>query len=763
MNAWKINENSPRTMNVVSDSKIIVVGAGLSGLAAVHTIIEAGGNVVLVEKSDSLLPPTSNSSQTNAGINGSLSSVQTSQRISDSIDDFIKDTTKNGPKKSELLQVLCSNSGESIDWLVSKFGLSFVLSRSGGHTNARTHKIKDKVTGRETVLAMTRKAMDMAASDPSRLEIVLSATASKLIKNDVNAICGIEYEKEGKVHQVTGPVVLCTGGFGADFNSSTSTISRYRPDLMRLSTSCNLLASTGDGIRLGEHVGAKLVDMMYVQVNPTGLVDPKDPSNRYKAMASEALRGDGGIIIDRFGKRFVNELSKRDFLSSEIVKNPNGPFRILVSSKMYSHLKNHIDEYEAAGLMKEYKDGRYLAEEMGIDPFHLEQTLKAYNAAADQRSIDPFGKAHFRNCPFEMSDCLHAAMIEPVIQYCLGGLMIDTDAHVIGRDGKVISGLFAAGEVTGGIHSTSPLTGNDLLDCIVFGRIAGVTGAKELYGAEFVERNINPELIRKSLIEQVKLRKEKIAANKREIAKIIAETEQAQRSVKQEQIELQKLCEALTKTHGSKLEGLASIEFNPSGTSVDEMLSVESAKAIATELRNMRKRRDEELAQKQAELSEFQRRTEEIETELSQVRKAIKHKTHEKKKIEKDLENIRTGSVVIKEIHQLEELIKEYRERQESAEREKSQVLRVLEQCERESNDQIAELKRRKEETEVMSRLDKVEHKRGLEQISSAVKKMKTKAEFEKHVAEKVHALAANEEFPIFQFPVRAPQVGSSN
>lgn len=107
----QISKNSARTMNVVSDRKIIVVGAGLSGLTAVHRIIEAGGNVILVEKSDSLLPPTSNSSQTNAGINGSLSSVQTSQRISDSIDDFMNDITKNGPKKSELLQVLCSNLG----------------------------------------------------------------------------------------------------------------------------------------------------------------------------------------------------------------------------------------------------------------------------------------------------------------------------------------------------------------------------------------------------------------------------------------------------------------------------------------------------------------------------------------------------------------------------------------------------------------------------------------------------------------------------
>jgi flavocytochrome c len=750
-------KNSGLHMNHGVNQKIIVVGAGLAGLSATHTIMEAGGKVVLIEKGHSLFPPNNNSSSSNSGINGCCSSVQRAQKIEDSVDSFLGDITKNGPKKSDLLKILCSNSGQAVDWLVSRFGIGLVLSRSGGHTNARTHKVKDRSTGFVVVSELSKKALDIAAAENSKLEISTSSTASKLLTDDSNRVIGIEYEKNGEIHQLKGVVLICCGGFGADFNHSASIMAKYRPDLMRVSTCCDLETSVGDGIRLGEQVGARLVDMMYIQLNPTGLVDPANPANRYKAMASEAIRGDGAIIVDRFGKRFVNELSKRDFLSSEILNNPNGPFRIIANSRMARHLKSYIDEYVETGLMERFESGEELAKNMELSPEDLSANFKDYNTAAEE-GHDSFGRTHFRNHPYEMTDTLYAALIEPVIQYCVGGLAVNTDSQVLAKDGKVIQGLYAAGEVAGGIHSSVPLAGNDLLDCIVFGRIAGITAAKEVYGADFVEQNTNPELIKKILLEQIAKKKEAIQNAKQSIAKVEAEIEQAKCAMRTEQKQMTELCSAVTEKHGSKHPGVAGAKFNTQGIGCNELLSVESAEAIATHLRGIRRQREAEIEAKEREFDEFNSRIEDIEKKTQSFRKAIKQKIHESKRIEKDLETIRDGSVVIKEIHQLEELIKTYKQRQETAEREKTSVLEALQMWKKEQETKLAELKQRQEATEVMIHLDKVEVKKGIELMSSLVRKFKAKVEYERENAEKINELASNKGCPIFQFPVKKRQ-----
>ncbi|KAF4731018.1 hypothetical protein FOZ62_021507, partial [Perkinsus olseni] len=164
---------------------------------------------------------------------------------------------------------------------------------------------------------------------------------------DVN---GVQYTtRKGDVVEEYGPVILATGGFGADFSES-GILAKVRPDLLKLSTT-NGEHCTGDGIKMGQEIGAQTVDLDFVQVHPTGLVNPKDPDSKVKFLAAEALRGVGGILLDSNGKRFVNELHRRDYVSNTMFKN-KAPFRLVLNSKSAQEIHWHCEHYKGRGVMK---------------------------------------------------------------------------------------------------------------------------------------------------------------------------------------------------------------------------------------------------------------------------------------------------------------------------------------------------------------------------------------------------------------------------
>jgi flavocytochrome c len=734
--------------------RIIVVGAGISGLTAAIALVEAGAKVTIIEKLESIGSQSCNSSLSNAGINGCSSAIQRTNGIEDKVEDFVNDIVKSGGKKSDLSELMCMNSGRCVDWLVGKFRMNFSLSRSGGQTCARTHKTRGRATGRSVVAAMAKFASDTASSKPDRLELITEATASKLLVQGNNEVVGIEYEKHGAIHALRGRVILCSGGFGADFNTHTSLIARYRPDLIKLPTACNLGTSTGDGIKLGEQVGAKLTDMMYVTVNPSGLVDPGNPSSRFKITASESLRGDGGIILNKEGRRIVNELAKREFLSQELMKR-EGPFYLIINSRMSARLADYTEEYIASGLMRKMESGEDLAKEIGVAPAIIEAEFSEYNAAAiaasETQKSDKFGKVHFRKTPFEMDDTFYVARIEPVIQYCAGGLMIDTSARVLGRHGQPITGLYAAGEVAGGIHGSQPLTGNDLLDCLVFGRTAALTAARDVYGVDYVDRHINPEVIKKELRATLEEQKERIAHAKQEIERLKSELANTSQQIEAEKSELGILCSKLA----SKYPDLSMLKFNPKGENINERFGITDAKALASEFRGKRKKAEDDVELLKLQIAEFQSKADAYTEEIASVKKAQKQVNAEKKKVANQVEELRNSSSEIREIHQLEELISTYKKRQEKAETSKRELEADWEKKRRDYEVELAEAAAKKEELEVMFRIENVERKRLHETTAGLVHKMTKKMKFETEYMERSARLAAHKDCPIFQVPLK--------
>eukprot|EP00854_Cymbomonas_tetramitiformis_P024364 gene24364-29605_t len=465
-------------------SQVIVIGGGLSGLSACHTILEHGGRVCLLDK---MAFCGGNSTKATSGINGALTKTQVAHSIPDSPQIFEEDIMKSAcgkdhttpPAHTEpLAKVLAHESGPAVDWLQDAFGLDLSLvSRLGGHSQPRTHRGKEKFPGFTITYGLLEKLEAIEAETKGEMaRIVNKATATKLLQDTPGGnVFGVEYIKDGKTLQEFGPVVIATGGFAADF-ASDSILNEVRPDLAHLPTT-NGEHCSGDGIKMARAIGADTVDMESVQVHPTGLVHPDEPDAKVKFLAAEALRGCGGVLIDANGHRFCDELGRRDYVSGEMWKN-KGPFRLVLNGAASKEILWHCKHYVGRGVMKFFPHGNDLAAEMKINPKVLSDTFQKYNKCAAEKKC-PYGKKFFHNAPFELNDEFHVAQVTPVLHYTMGGLAINAHGEVLGKEG-VIPGLYAAGEVMGGVHGRNRLGGNSLLDCVVYGRVCGAQAARHL-------------------------------------------------------------------------------------------------------------------------------------------------------------------------------------------------------------------------------------------------------------------------------------------
>jgi len=469
-------------------TQVIVVGGGLSGLSAAHTVLERGGRVLLLDKNAYC---GGNSTKATSGINGALTRQQQRLNIPDSVDQFLADTAKSATsgKPSEatpLAATLVLNSGSAVEWLANRFNLDLsIVNRLGGHSFPRTHRGKERFPGMTITYALMEKLEEIAKNQPDIARVITKANVFELIKDSNNSVIGVKYkDKDGNVQSEYGPVILATGGFGADF-SDNGLLHKLRPDLLHLPTT-NGDHCTGDGIKLAQALGADTVDLSQVQVHPTGLVHPDEPNAKVKFLAAEALRGCGGLLLNKNGERFCDELGTRDYVTGEMWKNKGEPYRLILNGAASREIEWHCKHYMGRGLMKYYASGNDLAKEMGISAQQLKTTFDAYNGYADAakagRIEDPFKKRFFPNAPFKVDDHFYVAWVVPVVHYCMGGVKISTDAEVITTDNKVIAGLFAAGEVTGGVHGNNRLGGSSLIDCVVFGRVSGDAAARYLLG-----------------------------------------------------------------------------------------------------------------------------------------------------------------------------------------------------------------------------------------------------------------------------------------
>jgi flavocytochrome c len=461
-------------------AQVIVVGGGLAGLSAAHTLLERGANVLLLDKQGFM---GGNSTKATSGINGAGTQAQQELGIPDNAKIFFDDTKKSARElaRDDLITVLTGRSGDAVNWLQNRFGLDLSkVARLGGHSQPRTHRGDAQFPGMVITYAQMERLEDLAVSNPDRVKILKKARVTKLIKDDSGAVVGAEYQRNGKTESAYGPVILATGGYAADFTED-SLLKKHRPEYYNLPTT-NGDHCTGDGHKLAMLAGASAIDLEKVQVHPTGLVDPNEPEAKVKFLAAEALRGVGGLLVDRDGQRFVDELQHRDYVTGKIWENGKYPIRLILNGQASKEIEWHCKHYVGRGLMKKYDSGDALAKAMGLDPKVLSKTFEDYNVSIRTKK-DPFGKKFFQSGEWSMNDYFNVAIMTPVLHYTMGGLEIDPESRVIDKSGKPIPGLFASGEVAGGVHGANRLGGSSLLGCVVFGRVSGDSAAAYLLQA----------------------------------------------------------------------------------------------------------------------------------------------------------------------------------------------------------------------------------------------------------------------------------------
>ncbi|EAS29974.3 flavocytochrome c [Coccidioides immitis RS] len=486
---------------MATPQRVIVVGGGLSGLSAAHTVYLNGGNVLVLDKQSFF---GGNSTKATSGINGALTRTQIELGIGDSVKQFYEDTLKSARDKArpDLIKVLTYKSAAAVEWLQDVFDLDLTLvSRLGGHSFPRTHRGHDaKFPGMAITYALMQKLEELTEKEPNRVQVLKKARVTG-INREGNKVTGVTYEYNGESHSADGVVVLATGGYAADFTEN-SLLKKWRPDTFNLS-STNGVHATGDGHKMLMAIGANDIDMDKVQVHPTGLVDPKDPTSKWKFLAAEALRGEGGLLLNKDGQRFADELGHRDYVSGEMWKEKEKgkwPIRLILNSKASNVLDFHTRHYSGRGLMKKMT-GKELAREIGCGEAALKKTFDDYNQIAEGKKKDPFGKKYFHNLPFSVDDTFHVAVMEPVLHFTMGGIEINDKAQVLNKEGKPFDGLFVCGELAGGVHGANRLGGSSLLGCVVYGRVAGDSASEYL----FQQVLSNPGATAQSRLNQISL------------------------------------------------------------------------------------------------------------------------------------------------------------------------------------------------------------------------------------------------------------------
>ncbi|KAG5420764.1 OSM2 [Candida metapsilosis] len=463
---------------------IVIVGGGLAGLSAAHQAYLRGANVVLLDKQGFL---SGNSGKATSGINGALTRTQTKLKIDDSVDKFYEDTLKTAKDRANpaLIKVLTYNSADAVHWLQEVFGLDLtVVSRLGGHSQPRTHRGHDsKFPGMAITYRLLETLEKLSEDEPDRVAILKHCQVIDLIKEGDDRVVGVKYKnlQDKSKSEVYGPVIMSTGGYAADFTKN-SLLRKYRPDIIDL-PSTNGVHATGDGQKIIMKNHGVGIDMDKVQVHPTGLIDFNDKDviagktqPRFLFLGAEALRGEGGIMLNGKGDRFVDELGTRDWVSGEMEKQNqagNCPIRLVLSEESEKKLEFHIKHYTQRNLMRTVT-GKQLCEEIGCSEEHLKQQLATYNKAAKGEIQDPFGKKFFPTTPFEYKPDAkyHVSFITRVLHFTMGGVKINDKSQVLTENDTPFEGLYAAGEVAGGVHGHNRLGGSSLLACVVYGRLA---------------------------------------------------------------------------------------------------------------------------------------------------------------------------------------------------------------------------------------------------------------------------------------------------
>jgi fumarate reductase flavoprotein subunit len=492
--------------DVEKECDIVIVGAGGAGMTAAITAADEGKSVIILE-SQAIVG--GNSVRSTGGMNAAKTDLQDANTFAedagvekvftsaesyadnatiqelvetvkqqwadyqanptgyfDSVELMELDTMIGGKgiNDPELVATLCENSADAIEWLDS-IGISLSnVSSFGGASVKRIHRPVNSEGKVVSVGAYMVPILEQNCTDRG-IEILLNTTADTLITDASGAVVGVSATgKDGETVTVkAGAVILATGGFGANLDM----VVEYNSSLAGFMTT-NAAGAQGQGIAMATAIGAGTVDMDQIQIHPTVEANTA-------ALITEGLRGDGAILVNAEGKRFIDEVGTRDVVSAAEIAQ-TGSYSWLVVDQAMVDASSVIQGYITKGYTVTGSTYEELAAAMGVDEAAFAETMENWNACVEAKSDPEFGRTSFAN-PLDTAP-YYAIKVTAGIHHTMGGLTIDTSTEVLDESGNVIPGLYAAGEVTGGVHGANRLGGNAVADFTVFGRIAGQSASE---------------------------------------------------------------------------------------------------------------------------------------------------------------------------------------------------------------------------------------------------------------------------------------------
>ncbi|MCO6535468.1 flavocytochrome c [Lactobacillus sp.] len=459
---------TPSKCSEIKDSyDAIIVGAGGAGLTAAIQANELGLKVAVFEKNAEL---GGNTNRASSGMNASESLVQINEGIIDNKEDFYQETMQGGGRLNdpELLRYFVDHSAIAIDWL-SNHGIELTnLTITGGMSKKRAHRPASMAPVGNYLVTGALKQIQK-----ENIPVFNNSKVIKLVQDDNKNVTGVELETEAGNKTVNAKaVLLASGGFG----SSKELIKKYRPDLVDFKTT-NQPGATGDGLKLADQIDAQLEQMDFIQVHPTAQTDTD-----HVYLIGEGLRGEGAILVNKAGKRFVNEMNTRKIVSNSINDlHENGAYLIFDQSIRDNFTA--VEFYDHIGLVSHGDTLSEIAEANGINGQNLENTVKTWNEAVASGNDQEFNRTTGMDRAIDRGP-FFAIHINPAIHYTMGGIHITPKTEVLDTNGNVISGLYAAGEVSGGLHGNNRIGGNSIAETVIFGRQAGMQMAEFVRSAK---------------------------------------------------------------------------------------------------------------------------------------------------------------------------------------------------------------------------------------------------------------------------------------
>lgn len=438
---------------------VIVIGSGGGGMSAAIAAKDKGVSPVIFEKMPII---GGNTLKSSAGMNASGTKFQKEQNIEDSNDLFYEETLKGGKDSNnpELLRYFVENSASAIEWLESMNIKLDNLTVTGGMSVKRTHRPTD---GSAVGEYLAKGLLENVQS--RKIPLYLQAEVKEIIKEG-DHVTGVRVVFNGKEEKVihSKSVVVATGGFGAN----ETMITEYQPNLKGFVTT-NQKGSTGDGVRMIKEVGGDTVDMDAIQIHPT--VEQKT-----SYLVTEAVRGEGAILVSQSGERFYNEMGTRDNVSQAVIALPE-KYAYLVFDEGVKERIKAINTYIKAGFVLEGETLEELAKKADIPESSLVETVSKWNESVANKNDALFARTTGMDHDISKPK-YYAIRIAPGVHHTMGGVKINTNAEVLDTQGTPIKGLYASGEVVGGIHGDNRIGGNAVADIIIFGRQAGNKSAE---------------------------------------------------------------------------------------------------------------------------------------------------------------------------------------------------------------------------------------------------------------------------------------------